>query len=65
MELFDYEDRLFAIYDKSRGFLWRDGEWVQIDPQFAGRVWAEGADGTAKAKAVGADLSKLPPAESA
>lgn len=59
-ELLDYEGRLFAIFDGSRGFLWKPGGWKEISPEFAGRVWASGFDVSGKAKSYGADLATLP-----
>lgn len=59
-ELFDYEGRLFAIFDGSSGFVWQSGAWKPISAEFAGRVWASGVDATGKAKQYGADLGALP-----
>jgi hypothetical protein len=62
-ELFDYEGRLFAIYDGSSGYVWKGEKgWQAISDDFAGRVWASGVDATGKAASYGADLDALPDA---
>lgn len=57
-ELFDYEGRLFAIYEGSRGYLWKAGAWQPISVEFAGRVWASGVE--AKAADFDANLESVP-----
>jgi hypothetical protein len=59
-ELYDYEGRVFAIYDASRGYVWQEGAWHAVSPELAGKVWAAGVDATGKAKSYGAKMSALP-----
>lgn len=66
-ELFDYEGRLFAIYDGSRGYVWKQlSGWQAISEDFAGKVWASGVKvAPAKAKSYGAHLASIPADEAA
>lgn len=65
-ELFDYEGRLFAIFEGSRGYLWKPDGWKAISAEFAGRIWASGVKVTpGKVKSYGADLASLPADEKA